>query len=347
MNHIFYIHSNILAICCYQIVQEVLAKKDKVIIITNRNCPWPFFQSLVTVYDFAEIFHGEDRQRIALHNLRAIKDYIRYRKYRRHLNIIINRIIAGEDFILYLPSMALDMPMSFAYNKNCKGYYYVDEGSLAYLPQDLINQQFAKSFKNDIKRLLNIEDHCHYEILPTFKGTISITKDAFQWNDKWDKIVNSLDDCIIELKKDLPVFDDVIVTAKLVGDIGIIKKSIDFTVANIVKNRPNSKIGIKLHPNAITYNKDKTEELINYIKDRYNDKITIISKDVPIEIMSLVYHPNLYSLLVVSSLILYGLLFRSSDGYLIKHNDMDSFTRVKISTTDEYYSLISKVNLGK
>ncbi|MBO7415534.1 MAG: hypothetical protein J6U22_03060 [Bacteroidaceae bacterium] len=343
MNRIFYIHSNILAICCYQTVKEAIEQKDNVYVILNRNCVWPFFTDKVKLFDFAKIFDGEDKQRVALHSLKAIKDYIRYRRYINHLEKVVNRIVAEEDFIFYMPSMALDMTLAFAYNKNCKGYYYVDEGSLAYLPQNIINAEFSKNIKNLVKRLLRIEDHCHYEIKPTFKGTISITTDAFLWNKEYEKIVNPVDECVSVLKSRLPVFDDVIVTARLIEDVDTITKSLDFAVERILSNKPNSRIGIKLHPNAVTYNKEKASEVVEFINKKYGDNIAIISPEVSIEAISLICHSNLYSLFVLSSLILYGLLFGCSDGYLIS-NEKGATRIEQIKTVEDYYKKINKVN---
>lgn len=346
MNHIFYIHSNILAICCYQTVKEALAHNNKVIIITNRNCQWSFFLDKVTVYDFAEIFKGEDKERVALHSIKAIKDYMRYRRYLYHRDTVIKRIVDGNDYIFYLPTMALNMTAAFVYNKHCKGYYYVDEGSLAYLPIESANQQFDSKLRKKLKQLLKIEDHSHYEITSSFIGTISITKEAFSWNMDWVRIVNPKDECILELKTSLSSYDDVIVTTWLVEDIDLIKKSIDYTIEQILRRNRNSRIGIKIHPKAITYNMEKCMYVLQYIREMYCDRVTIISKEVSIEAMSLVYHPRLYSLFSLSSLILYGLLFQSSEGFLIR-NVKDTITIVQINTVEEYNKLISKINLGQ
>lgn len=345
MNKIFYIHSNILAICCYQTVKNALTQNEKVIIITDRRCEWPFFQDRVIVYNFADIFLGEDLKRVALHNLKAIKDYVRYRRYLCHLNKVVSQVISGEDFFFYMPSMAKNKTAAFAYNKHCKGYYYVDEGSLAYLPQELINQQFSSKMKNAVKRLFKIEDHCHYEIKQYFKGTVSITNEAFQWNKDGEKIVNPIDECILDLKDRIPSFDDVIVTAFLSEDIDSIIKSIDYTVDYVHNKNKSSRIGIKLHPYAITYNRENVSKVYQYIKDSYDNQVVIIPKEVSIEAMSLIYHTRLYSLFQLSSLILYGLLFNSSEGFLIRFK-AGNVTIDQISTVDEYYKQISVVNFN-
>ena len=346
MKKIFYIHSNILAICCYQTVKEALNQNEKVIIITNRQCQWNFFKDQVVVYDFAELFYGYTKNRVALHNIKAIKDYLKYRRYLCHLNKIVNHIIADEYFVFYLPSMADSMTASFAYNKFCKGYYYVDEGSLAYLPQDMININITNNVKNKIKRILKIDDHCHYEINQTFKGTVSITEEAFQWNRDKEKNVNPISECVEELKVGLPSYDDVIVTGFLSEDIDFIIKGIDFTINNILRKSRNSRIGIKLHPYAITYNRKNATLVLVYIKEKYNNRISIIPKDLSIEALSLVYHPNLYSLFTLSSVVLYGLLFKSSDGYLVR-NVKGINSIVQIATVEDFYKTISVVNLGK
>ena len=355
MNRIFYIHSNILSICSYQTVKEALAKNEKIIIITNRNCKWPFFSDRVKVYDFAEIFHGVDKQRATLHNLKAIREYIKYRRYLYRIDMVVRRIVAGEDFVFYMPSMALDMTAAFATNKHCRGHYYIDEGSIAYLPPEARSPQeyyfpeeirpygFVALAKNVIKRLLRIEDHCHYEIYdPLFKGTVSITDKAFQWNINKERIINPKEDCVLELRESVTAFDDVIVTGDLRENINIIKKGIDDTIIYIMGGKEDSRIGIKFHPNAVTYNREQTMSIIEYIREKYDGRVSIIPREVSIEVMSLVYHPRLFSLFSLSSLLLYGLLFDSSKGYYI-NNDKD-FSMVQISTVEEYYNIVRKVS---
>ena len=340
MNRIFFIHSNILTICCYQTVKESLERKEKVIIITNRGYTWPFFEGRVMVYDFTAIFKGEDKNREALHSVKAWKDYKRYKNYRTHLNKVIDEIVAKEAFIFYLPSMALDMTASFAHNKYCKGYYYVDEGSLSYVSENDLKRYIPNRFKNAIKSLIGIKDHYHYEMSSKFKGTISITNDAFKWNVNKEKIVNSANGFIEVAKQDIPCFDKVILTEYLKQEFDIIVKSINYSIEKIWQENPNFKIGIKIHPQAITYNKEKTIALQQYISNKYAGKITLIPSNVSIEVMSLVYHPTIYSLFEVSSILLYALLFKSSKTKLIAYNN-DSVNILDIKTVEEFNKFLN------
>lgn len=333
MNRIIYIHSNILTICCYQTVKECLERGEKVIIITNRGCTFPFFEGRVMVYDFAKIFQGEDKDRLALHNLKALKDYLRYRKYLAHLHRVVKNIISNEDFIFYMPSMAMVMTKVFAYHKNCKGYYYVDEGYLAYSSPEILKRYIPDKKLYFLKTLLGIEVHYHLEITPKFKGTVSITKEAFSWNNK-ERIVNPIDNYTNEVKGGIPFFNDVIITDYLSQEYDVLTKCIDFATDQILQDSPNSKVGIKIHPHAITYNKEKTIAFKRHIEERYAGSVTLIPTDVSIEVMSLVHHPNLYSLLEVSSIILYALLFKSSKTALIDFKD-DVVTIRDITSIEE------------
>ena len=335
MNRIFYIHSNIVTICCYQTVKECLARKEKVIIITNRGCTWPFFKDKVTIFDFAKMFQGEDQRKVALHSLKAMKDYMNFRRYLSHHNNVVKSIVANEDFYYYMPSMSMVTSVKFVNNKYCKGYYYVDEGYLAYTPAEKLKKYIPNKKKNIIKKLFGIEDHYHLEILSNFKGTVSISQDAFEWNVNGERIVNSVNDYIAEIKEDIPYYSDVILTEYLTQDYEIIIKCIDNVVEMILQDNPKSKIGLKIHPHAITYNREKTISVQTYIKEKYAGIITLIPVDISIEVMSIVYHPRLYSLLELSSIILYAILFNSSKTRLIEYKNNE--TNIKeISSIDDY-----------
>lgn len=336
MNRIFFIHSNILVICCYQTVKACIARNEKVTIITNRGCSWPFFEGNVKVYDFTEIFQGEDKRNVALHSLNALKDYKRYRAFLSHLDNVINEIVGQQEFIFYLPSMDLVMASSFVYNKYCRGYYYVDEGYLAYIPVETLQRFVPNRTRNFFKSFLRLENHYHLEKTPKFKGTISITEEAFVWNTSGERIVNSVNDYIEEVKDKIPVFDDVILTEYLTQDFEIIKKSIDYVVEVILINNPDSKIGIKIHPHAIVYNEEQTKKVINYLEGKYAKVITIIPVNVSIEVMSIVHHPNLYSLLELSSIILYAIIFKSSITKLIDYKDNAAIVK-DIETVEDYH----------
>lgn len=324
-------------------MKEAIDQKDNVIIVTDRNCEWPFFKDNVSIYDFTQIFGSDYKKRVSLNGINAFRDYLKYRSYISHLKKVVTSIVKNEDFIFYMPSMAKDITAAFAYNKHCKGYYYVDEGSLAYMSQDLINQRFTSNFKNSLRRLLKIEDHFHYEVLSTFKGTISITKEAFSWNKKYLKIINPINEYVNETRNNLPSLNSVIVTGLFSEDINIIIAGIVYTVDNILSKGCDSRIGIKLHPYAITNNRDKTLKILQYIKDKYKEQIIVIPNEISIEAMSLVYHPRLYSLFTLSSIILYGLLLKSSDGYLIDYEN-ETFSIVGINSVEEFYRINSIVN---
>lgn len=346
MNRIIYIHSNILTMCCFKTVKESLDRNEKVIIITNRGYKWPFFNGSVSVYDFADIFQGEDKDRVALHSLRALKDYFRYRRYRTHLNRVVKKIIAGEDYTFYMPSMALDMTYIFAHNRHCKCYYYVDEGSLSYAPRETLEKYIPNKRKNEIKSLLGIKDHYHYETSSKFKGTISITKEAFEWNTYKEKIINTIEEYVSEVRQSIPILDDVIITAYLNEEFTVITRSLDFTIENIFSKNPNSRIGIKIHPHAVNYNKEKTLRVQNYLEEKYAGKLTQIPVAVSIEVMSIIYHPRLYSLFSLSSIILYGLLYHSSDTKLIDYEE-GTVTIRDITSVEEYNRLVKIVNFRK
>lgn len=333
-----------MTICCYQTVKKALTQNEKVIIVTNRRCKWPFFLDKIKLYDFADIFLGEDIPRVALHNFRGIKDYIRYRLFLSHLDKVVESIVLEEDFLFYMPSMSLDMTRIFAYNKYCKGYYYVDEGLISYETEDVVNKMFSPKLKNATKRLFRIEEHCHFEINSTFIGTISISREAFPWNIDKVKIVNSIDDYVLEVESNIPVYDDVIVTSYFQEDVDVIIKGIGSIIDYILDYNRDSKIGIKIHPHSITYNREKTLSVLNIINRQYGSKVSIISDEVSIEAMSLVYHPNLFSLFSLSSLLLYGVLFKSSNGYFVM-NDNNNISIISMVTFEDFFKTAEKYHL--
>lgn len=343
MNRIFYIHSNIVAISCYKTVKDALSQNDKVIIVLDRGCEWPYTFNNVNVYDFADLFEGDNRNRVALNNIKAFEDYLRFLRYKIHLNRVVNKIVEGQDFVFYLPTMALDMTAAFAYNKHCKGYYYVEEGTISYRSLDMVVWQYPSRIKNMVKHLLRIDEHFPFEISHLFKGTISVTSEAFPWNKTGERIVNPIDGCVSDLKTSIPLCDDVLVTTWLVEDIELIINSIDYTIKSILNKNKDSRIGIKFHPKATTVNRYKVLMTIEYLNNEYDGRVTIIPNDVSIELMSLLYHPRLYSLLLLSSLILYGLLLKSSEGYLID-NDDNTISITQITTVEEYLRLCRIVN---
>ena len=344
MKKLFYIHSNIVAICCYQTVKHALASNDEVIIITDRSYIWTHFIEKVRIYDFGEIFKGEDRRRVSLMGPKVFNGYFRYQHYLCHLNKVVKRIVSGNDFILYLPTMALETTAALAYNKHCKGYYYVEEGSLSNNPNIKINNGSSSKLKDKIKRLLRIEDHFPFEINSPFKGTISITEKAFPWNTNSIRIINSMDEFASEINYSLPFCDAVIVTAWLVEDIHLIIKSIDYCLKEIFSKNQESRIGIKFHPKACYYNSAKTSKVLQFIRDNYNQRVTIIPNEVSIEVMSYVFHPRLYSLFALSSLILYGILLKSSEGYLIDYDESGAVSIVPIMTMEDFFRIGDVIN---
>ena len=82
--------------------------------------------------------------------------------------------------------------------------------------------------------------------------------------------------------------------------------------------------------------------VIEYLKDEYCEKVVLIPDDVTIEVLSLVNHPRLYSLLEVSSILMYALLFNTSKANLIYNVD-DSITIKQIESFEEYNKIFSSM----
>ena len=180
MNHLFYLHSNITCLSSYEMIFNLQKRGEEVTIILSRNLKWPFSLKVNRIVNIS-------RMNFFLHTkvdkIRSLRSYILALYCKKRMKNYINSIVGEDDYIAYIPNYKSMIISNLCERKQCKGYYYIEEGTLSYFSIDYAKK--VMHYSNFFK-LLSVVLMVNYDFAlkqtKKFKGTISINESAFPWN---------------------------------------------------------------------------------------------------------------------------------------------------------------------
>lgn len=319
MNHIFYLHSNTCVISSFDVISQLLSKDEKVIIISERNTKFPFFEGQITLYDMQKTI---DTYRNNTHNVFQLA--INYKiSLMPHCEEVAMDIIDEQDFIFYTPSYNMYSVKPFLTSKYCKGYYFIEEGFMAYLSEETLRRHYRNRRYKQLHFLMDFigaGESFDYLVTDKFRGCYGLTEYSFPWCHN-NKVVTGFDGYFSN-----QVFDDVdvkylITTDWLKDDFDVLKKAFDSTLNEILHNDEHPKLAIKFHPTAFINEKKKINSLIDYIQNKFKGiDLEVLPSSFSIETL-MYHHPlNIYCIFGVSSLQLYALMLKSTPHMIVKED---------------------------
>lgn len=310
MNHIFSIHSNICVIVVYERVKQLLENNENVIIVSDRNTKFPFFEDRIKFYDIQYI---TDTYRGKCSN--SIQKFVNYAfEYLPHYKKSAKQIINEEDFTLYLSSCNYFTVSPYLWNKHCKEYYFIEEGTMSYMDLGELRRRYKKQLRKGqaLLNLIGFRTSFDFYTDKRFRGCICVSQSAFPWCET-NKFVADLS---YYIKADTnenneEEYNAIVVTDYLDKDISIILQGFSLIFDDILK-RGNTRIAIKMHPTAFSYQKEKIKEIEKYVKQTYSCiNVAFLPSSCVIEKMLVRNKVIVYSIFDVSSLLLYALALNS------------------------------------
>jgi hypothetical protein len=323
MKYIFITHSNITSIVINETVESLLNNSEKVIIITRRGVSWPIINN-ETIIDFS------NKTISSLLSLKAIKHIFTLSK-------CVDSIINKEDFILYLPTSYDEVYYSFQKSKFCKGYYYIEEGVLAYKGLKFIRED-KNLIKRGIKHLLGLYPDFYY-FDKRLKGTLSISDKSFKWN-QGAKIVNNPYSYFKRVCDDQRSYSHIIVFSYLDEHVSFYKSIIDAIFQNNGGSLTN--IAFKFHPRSSYVEPQMKNEITNYILSLF-PQAAFLESDYVLEkeILSKVI---IICVQVASSVLFYSLL-NGNRCYLYKQSKGGHVKEIVFESISDYVSHNPSISL--
>lgn len=180
MKHVFGISSHLGFYLCQRLIEQDSLKADECLFFTlcGYTLPAVFtdkYPTLVTTYNTSptqgRIFAGW--------RLKRTKENI------SKVDQLLSQKIGTEDFIWYTQNCSNDICSVFVTNKQCKGYYVIEDGSGSYLTENppifrgwrsLIYRYILKPF---FPRIYSLKNHFVEIEHPKFKGCIASNENCF------------------------------------------------------------------------------------------------------------------------------------------------------------------------
>lgn len=318
MKHIFYLHSNICVISSYDTINRLVEEGEQVVVVSERKTRFPLYEGKIATFDIEVII---DKYRKETTN--PISTFINYRfglfpRYKE----FAKEVIADEDFALYIPSYCMYTIMPFLNSKHCKGYYFIEEGTMSYLSAESLRKRFLKRRYRSGRILLDLtgmKEHQDYYVTDKFMGCIALSEESFPWcTDK--KIVVGMNGYYSNIKQEVVDIDHLIITDYLRDEKDVIEEGFRTVIDGIFDKETNAKIGIKFHPTAFAYERVKIDAIIIDIKEKYKDvDFKILPSAYSIEALMYKKRISLYSVFNISSLLLYAIVLKS-DATMLSNN---------------------------
>lgn len=338
MNHIFYLHSNTCVVSSFELISSLVGKNESVIVITERNIKFPFFNDSVKKYDMQAVIN---KYRKNTNNV--LSKVINYRtRLHPHCKQYAEQIINHGDFILYTPSYNMYTIKPFVNSRFCKGYYFIEEGYLSYLSQEsLVRNYRIRRYKKGriLMDFVGAGETLDYKRTKKFMGCYGLSEYSFPWCNN-NKHIVGFDGYFSNIPYDDINADALIITDFLNYDESVIKNAFLSVVKQIVGCHSSiSGVAIKFHPTAMVNKKDLTERIVNYVQEQYpNVRITVLPASYSVE--ALMYHRkiDIYCILGVSSLLLYALMFGSRPYRVIQKNQ--DIIINEINSIPNYFDII-------
>lgn len=326
MNHIFYLHSNTCVIASYDIIDKLLSKGENVIVVTERGTGFPFFDGKVSLFDVQKVINA-----YRIHTKTLLGKVINYKtSLHPHCRLFANEVINSKDFILYTPSYNMYSIKPFLYSNHCKGYYFIEEGFMAYLSKQTLqihfrNRQIKKG--HILMHLVGAGESFDYKITKMYKGCIGLSEYSFPWC-KDNKIITSFDGYFSNIPFEEVGTQNLITTDWLSDDVEVLKAAFKITIQKMNSNVKQSKIAIKFHPSAFVNEKHKIDEIVNYIhKEFCGIDFFLLPASFSVEALLYYRRINLYCIFGVSSLQLYAIMLKST-AFMVGKADL-SITEIK------------------
>lgn len=332
MTHIFYIHSNICVVSSYSTIEKLVNTGERVIIILERSTQFPYFLGKVETYNVQEVIDKYRRNSTTL--LGKVINY-RFTLYPQ-CKKFAKKIINGDDIIVYTPSYNMYSVRPFLDCKQCKGYYYIEDGTLSYLSANSLRRRYVNRRYRGGRILMDLlgageKPDCY--ISEKFRGCIGVSEFAYPWCK--NKEVADVSGYYNNQPYDEIDVDDVIISDYLKDDYTVIIDAFKRVIDKIKQDNKPPRIGIKFHPSAYTYEKEKIERIETEIRNTYKN-IDFIFFPIHYSIECMMFHKSiqLYCIFGASSLLLYALVLKSK-AYRVNHNSNCIFIN-EIPTIQDY-----------
>ena len=337
MKHIFYLHSNICAIVSYSIISELVRNNEEVVIVSERKTTFPSFNDKIKIFDVQHVidtFRKKDQKLIG-HVINYKFDLI------PQLKKFAKEIIDSQKFILYIPSCNMFTIKHFLKDKNCCGYYFIEEGTLSYLSKGKLKERYFTSKYRQGKILLSLLGMgVAYEFKQSnkFMGCICLSDKGFPWCPGSQKKVVDIKESLSAFEKNTIKTDVVITTDYLRGPLNNYLKAFDLVINNIVEENPNITIYIKFHPTAYLFEETKMKKICGFIDGKYFKNVKgYLPPSFLMEGFLCDSRVSLYSIFGISSLLLYALAFGSTA--FIVNMDNDEVRTDEIDGVDKFLEL--------
>ena len=300
MKHIFYIHSNICAIIAKSIIDLLLNEnKSKIVIILARKTQWMYNKKNITFID-GDIF--SDNIQLGFKKINSINKYIEYKKFIKEKRSKIYDIFK-ESFYLYTPTSRNLFSFIGFTNINCKGYFFIEEGTLSYRKKQTT---ILEIIKYTISQILGIKRFYFFYTNNKFKGVYAINSHAFPWcNNKKKVIVNLPKEKANYIKPMKYILTFGYLTLDAQTYIKACEKIIDF-----LYKQKETYIGFKFHPYTYTNNNELIEILSLFLLNNKRNIEFIDLHHTIIEEYIYYYHSEIICIdNLISSLVLYSTIF--------------------------------------
>ena len=295
MLHIFWIHSHITFLLSREVIKEI-DEDDEILVFLSREYSMPFSieKSNVQVVSFP--WYRESNK--SPHNILLKSNVYRTRRNVRTCKAQLSNYLNRRAFLLYIPTSweyTIGMLMT---DRLCTGYFYIEEGSLSYLPNGKeLNNSFIR--KIVAKSVYNLSYFGMLSVTSKFLGSYASSTEAFPWNKKRKYLID-----ITPISKYFDDYSDIeriLIFDHLIMETEDLNKLVDFLCVYFKRYRKGS-IGYKFHP--ATKSKPFKE---NYIRERLLEiEACELPENFVVELYLAGKSKALYSINRNSSLLIYA-----------------------------------------
>lgn len=341
MKHIFYVHSNICIVSIFDTVLKIINESsDKILILQNRGCKWFYYDKRIEIINCEDFRIGHPLQ-LRKENLRTIFGALfKYRCFLKRLKETVEKIINAEPFVIYLPTYNNEIADMFIRNVYCKGYYFIEEGSIDYLPLSFIKKISCHTkqavFKKIIFPIIGTRFFFILHQNKKFLGCIALYEEAFSFIKK-THFINKIDS-YVECACQQNSYSNIIVTGYLFESNEMIKASISLLLEYI---NPCESVAIKVHPEVYSY-PEKIELIRDIIKDSCRD-VVLLDASYSVELSIFIKHSNIYSLFTKSSLMLYAIK-NSAKAFVVTYSNDSLNVKAFISFSECLNDIVENFN---
>lgn len=300
MIHIFFVHSNIAAICAYDSIKRLLKEKERVMVLLVRNTKWQFDFPGVKVVDISRL---TTLYYTKLPRIRSFRDIMLARIIKNRIGKIIHNLVENEEFLMYIPQYHVGIVSFLCEDKLCKGYYYTEEGTLSYLSIDKIKSvmNYSKIYRC-FSVVTGAPYHFAYHINSKFKGVIALSLDAFPWYNGM-KTINQFPTHFTG-NIDYSKRRSILILPPLTFDVDELISMTKDTVVYLSETS-TLPIAIKFHPRSGKEEKDNLSVVMNIVNEL---GIEVLPQSYIVEFNVLEGNSEVYSMQVKTSLLIYSVL---------------------------------------